>query len=182
MAQNNDVKARYDSVRNATILTGDSMPHIELEAIAVMPSPTFDNKREARRYWRLVRNLKKVLPYARVVNSTVAEMEVKLTHIEDDKERRTFIKTKQDSLWEMYEPELRKMTISQGRLLFKLVDRESQQTPYHWIEHYKGTFSAAFWQGVARIFGSNLKSGFDPLDPDDQMIDKLVRYIDLGYI
>jgi len=182
MSQNSGAATRYDSIMKATILTGDSMPHLELEEIAIMPSPRFKSRREARKYWRLVYNLKKVLPYARVVNSTIGEMEVKLNHTNSDKERRKYINSVEDSLWNQYEPELRKMTISQGRLLFKLVDKESSKTTYHWIEHYKGSVSAFFWQGIARIFGSNLKSGYDPNDPDDMKIDQLVRYIDLGYI
>ena len=182
VAQSHDVKVRYDSIMNAAILSGDSIPHIELDEIAIIPPPHFKSRKEARKYWRLVHNLKKVLPYARVVNSTIAEMEVKLTNVENDKERRKFVKSVEDSLWIQYEPELRKMTISQGKLLFKLVDKESSQTTYHWIERYKGDFSAFFWQGIARIFGTNLKSGYDPDDPNDIMIDKLVKYIDLGYI
>lgn len=182
MAQSSGAAARYDSINRATILTGDSMPHVDLDEIAIMPPPQFESKRDARRYWRLVRNLKVVLPFARIVNATIAEMEVTLSDKDTDKERKQFIKSVEDSLWYAYEPDLRKMTISQGKLLFKLVDRESANTTYHWIEHYKGSISAFFWQGVARIFGSNLKSGFDPNDPEDIMIDKLVKYIDLGYI
>lgn len=181
-AQVNEAAARYDSIYKAYLLTGDSMPHLELDEIAIIPPPQFDRKRDARRYWRLVRNLKVVLPYARVVNKTIAEMEVKLAQTPEDRDRRRYIKSVEDSLWNQYEPELRKMTISQGRLLFKLVDRESSNTTYHWIEYYKGSLTAFFWQGIARIFGSNLKSGFDPDDPGDAMIEQLVRYIDLGYI
>ena len=88
----------------------------------------------------------------------------------------------EDSLWNEYEPDLRKLTITQGKLLFKLVEKESDQTSYYWIEYYKGSFSAFFWQGIARIFGTNLKSGFDMNNPDDALIDQLVKYIDLGYI
>jgi len=182
MAQSRDAVVRYDSVMNANILRGDTIPHIELDEIAIMPPPHFNSRREARKYWKLVYNLKKVLPYARIVNTTIAEMEVQIPAITGDSERRKFVKSVEDSLWNRHEPDLRKMTISQGQLLFKLVDRESSATTYYWIEHYKGSLSAFFWQGIARIFGSNLKSGFDPSDPDDMMIDKLIRYIDLGYI
>jgi len=182
MAQSHDAKARYDSINKATILSGDSIPHVELKEIAIIPPPNFSSRREARKYWKLVYNLKRVLPYARIVNTTLAEMEVKLSNTVTDRERRLFIKSVEDSLWTQYEPELRKMTITQGKLLFKLVDKESSQNTYYWIEHYKGSFSAFFWQGVARLFGTNLKSDYDPNDPEDIMIDKLVKYIDLGYI
>ena len=182
VAQSNESQARIDSILKSTILTGDSIPHIYLEEIAIMPPPQFKSRRDARKYWRLVHNLKKVLPYARVVNTTIAEMEVKLSSIQTDKDRRQYIKLVEDSLWNQYEPELRKMTISQGKLLFKLVDKESSETTYHWIEHYKGSLSAFFWQGVSRLFGSNLKAVYDPANPNDIMIDQLIKYIDLGYI
>lgn len=182
VAQSNESQARVDSILKSTILTGDSIPHIYLEEIAIMPPPQFKSRRDARKYWRLVHNLKKVLPYARVVNTTIAEMEVKLSSTQTDKDRRQYIKMVEDSLWNQYEPGLRKMTISQGRLLFKLVDKESSETTYHWIEHYKGSFSAFFWQGVSRLFGSNLKAVYDPANPKDIMIDQLIKYIDLGYI
>ncbi len=181
-AQNRELQVRRDSILNATILSGDSIPHIYLEEIAIMPPPQFKSRRDARKYWRLVHNLKRVLPYARVVNTTIAEMEVNLSNTTTDKERRKLIKSVEDSLWIQYEPELRKMTITQGKLLFKLVDRESSETTYHWIEHYKGSLSAFFWQGVSRLFGSNLKTDFDPGNPNDIMIEQLIKYIDLGYI
>lgn len=174
-------KTRIDSIREATILTGDSMPHIELNEVAVLSKPTFKNKRDARRYWRLVYNLKKVLPLSKVVTGVVTEVEWNLSKLETDRERRRYIKSVEDSLWGQYEEDLRKMTISQGRLLFKLVDRETSATTYHWIEYYRGKVSAFFWQGVARIFSSNLKSGYDP-EGEDQLIEELIGLIEQGYL
>ena len=73
------------------------------------------------------------------------------------------------------------MTISQGKLLFKLIDRETANTTYFWIEAYRGSVSAFFWQGLARIFGTNLKSEYDP-DGADKLIEEIVSYIERGYI
>lgn len=180
-AQENTVKTRMDSLRQATFLTGDSIPHIELEEVPVIAHPVFKNKRDARRYWRLVYNLKKVLPYSKIVAGVVTEVEFTLGQMETDKQRRQYIRSVEDSLWGQYEADLRKMTITQGRLLFKLVDRETSSTTYYWIEYYRGKVSAFFWQGVARLFSSNLKADYDP-EGEDRLIEELIGLIEKGYL
>lgn len=177
----NEEKTRIDSIRNATILSGDSIPHMELDEVAVIAPPVFKNRRDARRYWRLVYNLKKVLPYSKIVAGVVMEVENNLSQLKTDRERRKYIKSVEDSLWGQYEADLRKMTITQGRLLFKLVDRETASTTFHWIEYYRGKVSAFFWQGVARLFSSNLKSEYDP-EGDDKLIEELIGLIEKGYL
>jgi hypothetical protein len=111
----------------------------------------------------------------------VMQVESKLGTVNTDKERRKFIKSMEDSLWNLYEPELRKMTITQGKLLFKLVDRETSNSTYFWIDSYRGSVSAFFWQGMARLFGTNLKSKYDP-NGEDKLIEQIVTYIEKGYI
>ena len=78
-----------------------------------------------------------------------------------------------------YEDDMRDMTITQGRLLIKLIDRETQNTSYTLIKDYRGKFSAAFWQGIARIFGTNLKEEYDPYG-DDVLIESIIQEIDAG--
>jgi len=173
--------ARIDSIMNAHILGGDSIPHVELDEVSVRPPRVFKNRRDARRYWRLVYNLKKVMPYAKIISGVVAEVDKELGSIQTDKERRKFIKQTEKTLWCEYEKDMRKMTISQGRLLFKLVDRETSKTTYYWIEHYRGKVSAFFWQGIARLFSSNLKTGFDSAG-DDRLIEELIHDIEKGLI
>lgn len=174
-------QSRLDSILNARILTGDSIPHLELSEIAIISKPVFKNRRDARKYWRLVYNLKKVVPYSKIIAHTVKEIDSELSNFETPKERRKFIRSVEDSLWKQYEGDLRKMTISQGKLLFKLVDRETSATTYTWIEVYRGSVSAFFWQGVARIFSSNLKVDYDP-EGNDRLIEQLIGYIEKGYI
>lgn len=174
-------QSRIDSIINAHILSGDSIPHIELAEVAVLPKQVFKNRREERQYWKLVYNLKKVLPYSKVIAATVKEVDGSLSELAGPKERRRYIKSVEDSLWSAYEQDMRKMTITQGRLLFKLVDRETQATTYYWIEQYRGSVSAFFWQGIARIFSSNLKESYDA-EGADKLIEQLIGYIEKGYI
>jgi hypothetical protein len=165
----------------STIIKGDTMPHIELKEVPILPPKKFRNKAEERQYWRLVYNLKKVLPYSKIVAQTVREVDAKLASIHTDKERRKYIKSMEDVLWKQYEGDMRQMTITQGKLLFKLIDRETSQSTYFWIDSYRGSVSAFFWQGMARLFGTNLKSEYDPKG-EDKLIEQIVTYIEKGLI
>lgn len=174
-------KSGQDSLLRSVVVNGDTMPHIDLKEVPILPQRVFKNRFQERQYWRLVYNLKKVLPYSKIVAATVMEVESKLAHTKTDKERRKFIKTMEDSLWKRYEGDLRQMTITQGKLLFKLVDRETSNSTYYWIDSYRGSVSAFFWQGMARLFGTNLKSEYDP-SGEDMLIEQIVTYIEKGYI
>ena len=174
-------KARVDSVMNAHVLGGDSIPHIDLNEVTVRPERVFKNRRDARRYWRLVYNLKKVMPLSKIVAAMVIQVDEHLDDFETDREKRKYVKSVEDSLWKEYEQDMRKLTISQGKLLFKLIDREASATTYFWIQEYRGKVSAFFWQGIARLFSSNLKLEYNP-DSADKLIDELIRDIEKGYI
>jgi hypothetical protein len=165
----------------STIVNGDTIPHIELKEVPILPPKKFRNKAEERQYWRLVYNLKKVLPYSKIVAQTVKQVDTKLASISTDKERRKYIKSMEESLWKEYEQDMRQMTITQGKLLFKLIDRETSQSTYFWIDSYRGSVSAFFWQGMARLFGTNLKSEYDPKG-EDKLIEQIVTYIEKGLI
>lgn len=175
------VKIKKDTLIQARIVDGDTIPHIELKEVPILRPRKFRNNYEERQYWRLIYNLKIVLPYAKLVAATVREVDGRLAAFGTDKERRKYIKTVEDTLWKKYEKDMRQMTITQGKLLFKLVDRETTQTTYFWIESYRGSVSAFFWQGMARLFGTNLKSEYDPRGKD-ALIEQIVNYIEKGYI
>jgi hypothetical protein len=174
-------RARQDTVLRTVIVDGDTMPHVDLKEVPILPVRVFKNRFQERQYWRLVYNLKKVLPYSKIVAATVQEVDSRLAAVKSEKERRKMIKSMEDTLWKKYEAELRQMTITQGKLLFKLVDRETSNSTYYWIDSYRGSVSAFFWQGMARLFGTNLKSEYDPKG-EDAVIEQIVNYIEKGYI
>lgn len=174
-------KAGQEIRLRTVVVDGDTLPHIDLKEIPILPARTFKNRFEERQYWRLVYNLKKVLPYSKLVAATVNDLELKLKPVKSDKVRRKMIKSMEDSLWKTYEGDLRQMTITQGKLLFKLVDRETNNSTFYWIDSLRGSFSAFFWQGVARLFGTNLKSEYDPYG-EDMLIEQIVTYIEKGWI
>jgi hypothetical protein len=173
--------ARKDSTIRVVIVNGDTLWHIDLKEVVIFPPKTFKNRSQEKQYWRLVYNIKKVLPYAKIIAATVTEVEYQLNSLPSDKERKKFIKSMEDSLWKRYEADLIQMTTTQGALLFKLVDRETANSSYYWIESFRGSVSAFFWQGVARLFGSDLKSKYDPKG-EDAIIEQIVNYIEKGII
>jgi hypothetical protein len=82
-----------------------------------------------------------------------------------------------------FEDNLKKLTVSQGRILIKLVYRETGNTTYEVVQDVKGNFSAGFWQAVARVFGSNLKTPYNPeTDEEDKNIEYIIQMIDMGLI
>jgi hypothetical protein len=102
-----------------------------------------------------------------------------LKSIDNEKERKDYLKDVEKDVFAQYEGDMRQMTITQGRLLIKLIDRETQNTSYSLIKDYRGKFSAALWQGIARIFGTNLKEEFDAYG-EDAVIEQIIREIDAG--
>jgi hypothetical protein len=101
--------------------------------------------------------------------------------MKSDTERKKFMKEFEKEAFKKYEADLKKMTVSQGRILMKLVDRECDKTSFDLIKAYKGSFTAFFWQGVARLFGSNLKSEFDASDKD-KVLERVIVLVEAGQL
>ncbi len=160
---------------------GDTIPHVLLGEIKIVPPWKFESKKEKRVYNRLVSNIKVTLPYARLAARKLHEINSELEQIEGKKERKAYLKKAEKKLFNQFEQPLRKLTFSQGRMLIKLIDRETGNTSYSLIKDYKGGFSAFFWQSVARLFGSNLKDDYDA-DQEDKMIEHIIVLIDNGQI
>lgn len=167
------------AIARGVIVDGDTIPHVRLREIKIMPRRRFRSKRDAQRYSRLVRNIKTVLPYARIAGRKIAEIEDNLALMSDEKQKKEYLKKAEKELFQEFEKPLRRLTVSQGRLLIKLIDRETGSTSYAIIRQLKGRFSAFLWQSVARIFGSNLKSEFDG-EGEDRMIEYIINQIDNG--
>jgi hypothetical protein len=102
-----------------------------------------------------------------------------LESIPDDKQRKKYLRQIEKDVFGEYEDDIRDMTISQGKLLIKLIDRETLNTSYELIRQYRGGLSAAFWQSIARIFGSNLKAEYDPYG-EDAIIEIILQEIETG--
>jgi len=158
---------------------GVVMPEIEIKEVTVVARPRTARRNEYRKYERLILNLKRVYPYALVVRRKLEEVNRDLQNISGERERKEYLKDIEKDVFAEYEDDMRKMTITQGRLLIKLIDRETQNTSYTLIREYRGKLSAAFWQGIARIFGTNLKEEYDPYG-EDALIESIIREVEAG--
>lgn len=168
-------------IRRAIIVDGDTIPNVILEEVRTFARHRFKTKRQQIRYTRLVHNVKKALPYARMCANEIRIINEGLSVIQTEKGREEYLKTKEKELFAKFEQPLRHLTISQGKILIKLIDRETGNTSYELIRALKGRFSAFLWQGVARLFGSNLKSEYDSA-VNDAEIENIVLLIDEGLI
>lgn len=169
------------SVVRSKVVDGDTLPYILLDEVTVVPRWKFKSERERRTYNRLVINIKKTLPYARIAQAKLQVINDSLRHIEGDKERRQYLRVAEKALFAEFEAPLRKLTFSQGRMLIRLIDRETGSTSYDLIKEYKGGVSAFFWQGVARLFGANLKDEYDATK-EDRMVEHIIALIDSGVL
>ena len=131
--------------------------------------------REWRKYYRLVHNFSKTYPYALVAKKLVHEADSTITadNLKRGK-REKYINSVQKELFTVFESQMRNLTVSQGALLMKLIDREVGKSSYNIIKDYKNGFAAGFWQGVAKVFGSNLKKPYDP-EGEDKATEELVK-------
>lgn len=163
------------------IVDGDTILISNIREATIYPQAVFDSRRELRKYNRLVYNVKKVYPYALIAGEMFREVESNLALMETEKEQKKYIKQVEKDIKNRFEGELRKLTITQGRILIKLVDRETQHTTYDLVKQLRGTFQAFLWQAIARIFGSNLKSTYDPAG-EDILIEEIIVMIDLGMV
>jgi hypothetical protein len=158
---------------------GISLPEINIKEVVIVGRPSTGKKFPFYRYQRLIYNLKKVYPYAQVVKARLSAINEELEKIPDEKDKKKYLRQVEKDVFGEYEDDVRDMTITQGRLLIKLIDRETLNTSYELIRQYRGTFSAAFWQSVARIFGSNLKAEYDPYG-EDSIIEIIIHEIESG--
>lgn len=163
------------------VFNNDTIYLAFLRDIYVFPELKFTSKKQEKFYWRTVRDVKRALPYAKIVSSELARVNHLLLDIDDERERKRYLKQYEKEIFKRYEPELRKLTISQGRLLLKLIDRECNSTSFDLIKEYRGSVSAYFWQGVAFIFGSSLKSEFDA-HGNDKIVERVILLVEAGQL
>jgi len=160
---------------------GDTIGRVNMNEIIVFPEIKFDNKRKRRKYTKLIRDLKKVYPYAMKARNILIEMEWEFRKLESEKAKKEYIKKVEQRLKDEFKKDLKDLTITQGRLLLKLIDRETGRTSYTILREMKGGFSAVFWQTIARVFGHDLKSDYEPYGKD-RLIERIVLLIEHNQI
>jgi hypothetical protein len=159
---------------------GDTIPMIQLKEITIFNWKT-SSRSEERRLTKLMKNVKKVYPYARLAGIKLEEYREVLMQAPDDKARRKIMKQVEDELEAEYGDELRDFTVSQGKILLKLVDRETGNSTYDLVADLRGEFRAVFYQTFARLFGMNMKVRYDP-EGEDREIEVIVQMIESGQL
>jgi len=162
-------------------IDGLLVPHVNLRQVTIYPPRVFHSKREEKRYNRLVYNVKKVYPYSIIVKNKIYEINKELAYIDSRGEKKDYINVMEDKLKDEFEGQLREMTYTQGRILIKLINRETGETTYEIVKKLKGSLSAFFWQSVALIFSSSLKYEYDA-EGDDVLIEEIVVRIENGQL
>lgn len=158
---------------------GDTVPTILLPEKRVEGFTSARARRQAARYDRLVRNVVKVWPYARVSAELLEQYGYEVAAITSDRQRDLYMKLAEAELRAEFEAEITDLTITQGGILIKLIDRETGSTGYDLVKQLRGGFQAFIWQGVAKLFGNDLKDDYDPLG-EDAMIEQIVLRIQAG--
>ena len=160
---------------------GDTVKMIIIKDLVVYPPMKFKNKKQEEFYWRTVRDVRKTLPYAKLAFSTLCETYEYIQTIPDKNEREKHLKRLEKDIFEQYKPVVKTMTKGQGKVLLKLINRETDQSSYSIVKAFLGTFRAGFWQTFGRFFGMNMKSGFNPdKNEEDAIIDRIATLIEQG--
>ena len=167
---------RTDSL---TIL--DSNLHVDLKEVKIKGRKRKKRKhyRSTRRYWRTIRNIRIAYPYAEMANQTIGDLSNKLEFISSKRERRKLIRQEYKGLMKAYKKPMMKLKISQGKLLMKLIDRETGNSSYKHLKELKGSTTAIFWQAIASMFGTSLKSKYEP-EGKDWMVEEILERMKKG--
>lgn len=169
-----------DSVR-LQVSSSDTFYLARMHDIYVYPKMVFKNKQQERFYWRTIRDVKKTLPFAKELAKEMQLADNELAKLTDDKTRRKWWRQHEKYLFKKYENDFRHMTASQGQMLMKLMDRESNRTSYEIIKHYRGKSSANFWQFVAKLFKNDLKEEYDAVDKD-RIVERVINLVEAGQL
>lgn len=160
---------------------GDTCRLTYIRDVYVYPPMKFKNKKEEEFYWRTVRDVRKTLPYAKLAFATLCETYEYIQTIPDKKERERHLKRLEKDIFEQYKPVVKRMTKNQGKVMLKLINRETDQTGYSIVKAFLGSFRAGFWQTFGRFFGINMRAGFHPnKNREDATIERIATLIEQG--
>ena len=170
--------AQHRQIVRSVVHQGDTIPQVWLDEV-VVKGKNHGSKwyaRNHRRNARLEYNVRKVYPYARIAARKINEIESRLSQTTKESERKKIIKEEYSQLMKTFKAPLTKLSITQGRILIRLIYRETSHTSFTHIREYRGAVNAYFWQSIALLFGNNLKAAYDP-HGEDAEIEKIVLKI-----
>lgn len=166
-----------------TVIDGDTVMMLVFNEIDVYPPLRFKNKKEEQFYWRTVRDVRKALPYAKLIAETLTETYEYLQTFESEKERKAYLKEMEDEVFNQYKPALKRFTKGQAKILVKLIGRETNQSGYDILKAFLGTTRAVFYQGFGKLFGVNINGKYRPdKNKEDATIERIATLIEQGQL
>lgn len=153
--------------------TGEVVPWFPIKDVVITARRTFKTEEDRLKYLRLERNVLRVLPYAIYAQKRYEQLDRDIAIVSSKREERRLIKACEDEIKEKFRTEIKNLSISQGAILIKLVQRQTGNSSYELVREMKGGLSAFFYQSVAKVFGHNLKSEYDPVE--DYEIENIIR-------
>ncbi|MCB0850115.1 MAG: DUF4294 domain-containing protein [Bacteroidetes bacterium] len=167
-------------VNSATaIFNGDTIPYYTLQVVDIVAFLPETATEDARKYLKLRRDVLKAYPYAKIASAELSYINETVATFKTEREKKKFIKEQEKVMKAQFEKDLRNLTYTQGKILIKLINRETGNTSYELVKELRGSLQAFFWQSIARLFTANLKSQYDP-QGEDKMIEKIVQSIERG--
>jgi hypothetical protein len=163
------------------IIDGDTIALIDIRPVVIFPPVRVETRRESKRYDRLVYNVKKVYPYAKLAGQKLKFYKSVIDTIPTEKARKLYMKRAEKELEAQFGDEIKDLSFSQGKILIKLIYRETGNSTFDIVKELRGGFTAFVWQTLARIFGYDLKTDYEP-GGSDQAIEQIVLMIDAGAI
>jgi hypothetical protein len=158
---------------------GDTLAHVVMNPYYVWARRSFTNKKEEKKYTKLQRNVKVVYPYAKKASELLKKYEGEMEGVTDKREIKSYYKKVEKELWAEYGEEITDLTVSQGRILIKLIDRETDRTSYELVKELRSGFTAFVFQGMARLFGHDLKAEYNSSE-EDKYIEEIVLAIEMN--
>lgn len=166
-----------------TMVDEERIPWVVIPEISIIDTRLFKSPEEKVKFNRLRYNVLKVLPYAMFARRKYEQLEINLANVKNRKEKRVMIKSFEVEIKNMFNREVKNLTITQGGILIKLIDRETGNSSYDLLKDMKGGVTAFFYQSIARLFGNNLKNTYDPQeDRDIEAIIQSTGYYSYGYL
>ncbi|MFB6258850.1 MAG: DUF4294 domain-containing protein [Flavobacteriales bacterium] len=172
-------KKNESQYRETVIIEGDTFPELRMDAIVVGGDTPGVSQAYKKRYKELKDEVVEVYPYAEVAGLLMKHYEDKLKGMDLKARKKLYMKKVENDLKAEFKSEITDLTVREGRVLMKLIDRETGNSSYQIIKDLRGKFPAVFWQGVARVFGHDLKTRYDPVK-DDRIVEDIVLDIKRG--
>ena len=165
----------------AVVESGDTVLLYNLPTVWVYLPMKFKNKREEKFYWRTVRDVKKTLPLSKYIKEVIIATNDTLMRMQTKQERDRYMKGFEKRIYKQEYARMSKLTLRQGMLLMRLVDRECDTSTYDLIKAYRGSFTAGFYQMFAKMFGANLKTEYGS-HKDDPTIERIINLVESGQL